>query len=62
MTWKALPPLLMTCLVIRGKTQQEHCRKLKDVLKKLGGVEATLFQFLENILKKEVKCARYIVN
>lgn len=49
-------------LVISGKTQQEHYRTLKDVLKKLGGVEATLFQFLENILKKEVKCARPIVN
>jgi len=49
-------------MLIHGKTQEEHDRRLKAVLKKLDGAGATLNAEKCEFSKKEVKFPRYVLN
>ena len=47
---------------IHGKTQAEHDRRLKDVLKKLESAEATLNAEKCAFSRREVKFAGYVLD
>ena len=47
---------------IHGKTQAEHDRRLKDVLKKLESAEATLNAEKCAFSRREVKFAAYVLD
>ena len=49
-------------MLIRGKTQEEHDRRLKAVLKRLYGAGATLNAEKCEFSKKEVRFAGYVLN
>ena len=49
-------------MLVHGKTQEEHDRRLKAVLKKLDGAGATLNAEKYEFSKKKVKFAGYVLN
>ena len=47
---------------VHAKTQAEHDRRLKEVLKKLESAEATLYTGKCEFSKRKLKFARYVPN
>lgn len=47
---------------VHAKTQAEHDRRLKEVLKKLESAEATLYTGKCELSKRELKFAGYVPN